>query len=382
MTNSNEKSHATVYQVDCVTENKGKFVSSTKRRIRWRFGFADQQAMQAGKKGTDCRGAEHEVVLVWSLTSGKQLILADGQEVHWAKSNIKNKMEVSWDMLNGNHKLQVIAHASSSTIFMSSEKSKLGRIDLLIDGRSFSEMPKVFQLGSSPSSTIRTRSQQQCKTPDFAMEQTLRPPAAKVAAAPPPRRSYSMPMPDLLDLHVPVLPASSPMRQAQKPSHSSPTSSMDMSAFGETSSSTVPQTPQTNYEFCWNDTTPIQRHSTNYSGYSKALVTTPERSRSASPLFSDNNSNADSPLSAALNALGVDMEGLSLQGDDKSVTSNLSMTSVPKDISTRSYLPQSMSSSLHGQQQPPLPPQVPFHQQSHFASFSSFSSMPAPYTNF
>jgi hypothetical protein len=373
MTNSNEKNHATVYQVDRVTENKGKFVASTKRRVQWRFGFAHQQAMQAGKKGTDCRGAEHEVVLVWSLTSGKQLILADGQEVHWAKSNVKDKMEVSWDMLNGNHKLQVIAHTSTSTKFLS-KKSGLGRFDLLIDGRSFSDMPKLFQLGSSTSSTIRTSSQQHCKSAAFAMEQTLRPPAAVAGEAP--RRSYSMP--DLLDLRV--LPASTPMCQAQKPSQRSPTSSMDMTAFPQT-----PQTPQTNYDFCWNDTTPkqqYQRHSTNYSGYSQALVTTPDMSRSASPLLLDNNnSNVDSPLSAALSALGVDLEGLSLQGDDKSVTSNVSMTSVPKDISTRSYLPQSMSSSLHGQQQQP-PPQVPFQQQSHYSSFSSFSSMPPSYTNY
>jgi hypothetical protein len=78
------------YQVDFTEENKGRHLDSTKRKIVWKFGFAHPPAIfphlfdgeeyvgyregrseEATKMGVDCRGREHEVVLVWSLVSGK-----------------------------------------------------------------------------------------------------------------------------------------------------------------------------------------------------------------------------------------------------------------------------------------------------------------------
>ncbi|CAJ1932358.1 unnamed protein product [Cylindrotheca closterium] len=196
------KKHGTVYQIQCETQNKGKRVASSKRRIRWRFGFAN---LQAGKTGKDCRGAEHEVVFVWSLNSGKQLILADGHEVHWAKIGRKEKLEVDWNMSNGNHKLKVVAEPS-----VKSRKSTDSRqFDLLIDGISFSDLPSIYQLGTDAAGSSRTST---------AVRSSGKPVLRQES------RSYSMP--DLLSLPQQHTPPPQKTMQQQ-----SPTSSIDMTVF-------------------------------------------------------------------------------------------------------------------------------------------------------
>ena len=90
--NNNNRNNTTpdvvAYQIDCQTTKKGKMFAGTKRRICWKFGFSNSEATEQGFSGNDCRGEEHEVVFVWSLTSGKKFVLADGHEVHWSKSSI------------------------------------------------------------------------------------------------------------------------------------------------------------------------------------------------------------------------------------------------------------------------------------------------------
>lgn len=136
--------------------------AGTKRRICWKFGFSNTQAVDTGLSGSNCRGEEHEVVFVWSLTSGKKFVLADGHEVHWSKeSTFSQTFDSSWQwtwqtsMAGASRELTVVAHASSP--FFDKKKinsrnasvadSSFRRIDLLVDGASFSELPKMFQLG-------------------------------------------------------------------------------------------------------------------------------------------------------------------------------------------------------------------------------------------
>jgi hypothetical protein len=157
-----------VYQIDCQMTKKGKMFAATKRRVYWKFGFANQVALRDGLSGQDCRGEEHEIVLVWSVTSGKQFVLADGHEVHWSKSSstalsrrrfYHDKFTCSWEMAGG-HKLSIVAHATtpffknqSKTIVNGSSTSQSFRqFDLIVDGVSYSDMPQMFQLGSSSSS--------------------------------------------------------------------------------------------------------------------------------------------------------------------------------------------------------------------------------------
>lgn len=130
-----------VYQIDFSAVACGKTVSSSKRRIRWRFGFSNQEALGLGETGTACRGEEHDVTLIWSVTSGKRLIFSDGQELHYS-TNRTGVFEYSWTM-RGNHVVKVIAHAAPPM----SGNPGFRQYDLFVDGLSFFNFPKVFELG-------------------------------------------------------------------------------------------------------------------------------------------------------------------------------------------------------------------------------------------
>lgn len=132
------------YQIDRILTHKGKMIAGTKRRVYWKFGFANNDAVDAGLSAVDCRGQEHEIVLVWSLTSGKQLVLADGHEVHWGKTRSLEKFEKTWRMAGG-HEIKVVAH-SSSPLFTDSNK-QFRQYDLIVDGISFYDMPQICDLG-------------------------------------------------------------------------------------------------------------------------------------------------------------------------------------------------------------------------------------------
>jgi len=153
-----------VYQIDCQTTKKGK-IFCTKRRICWKFGFPNRDAIDKGLSGNECRGEEHEVVFVWSLTSGKKFVLADGHEVHWSKNKSpfsSDKFECKWEMTGG-HILTVVAYSSCPLLFekkrynnsnssnkdvgSNNNRNSFRQFDLSIDGISFSKMQKMFQLG-------------------------------------------------------------------------------------------------------------------------------------------------------------------------------------------------------------------------------------------
>jgi hypothetical protein len=106
-----------------------------------RFGFANTEALAAGETGTNCRGEEHDITLVWSLTSGKRMIIADGQEVHYSNSR-SNIFDFSWTM-KGNNILKVVAHASPPL----TPTPGFRQYDFFVNGQSFFSFPKVFRLG-------------------------------------------------------------------------------------------------------------------------------------------------------------------------------------------------------------------------------------------
>ena len=145
---SRNSSNRPLYAIDFTAVACGKRIANTKRRVRWRFGFANPDAIAAGETGTACRGEEHDVTLVWSVTSGKRLILADGQEVHYSNSR-SAVLDFSWTM-RGNHVLKVVAHATAP---MSAEPG-FRQYDFFVDGRSFFSFPKVYRLGLTGSKTL------------------------------------------------------------------------------------------------------------------------------------------------------------------------------------------------------------------------------------
>ena len=106
-----------------------------------RFGFANPEALASGQTGTACRGEEHDVTIVWSITSGKRLVLCDGQEVNYSNSRT-NVLEFSWT-IKGNHVLKVVAHASPPM----NATPGFRQYDFYVDGQTFFNFPKVFRLG-------------------------------------------------------------------------------------------------------------------------------------------------------------------------------------------------------------------------------------------
>lgn len=139
-----------VYRVDFANLAAGKTLAATKRRVRFRFGFSNAEALDQGLTGTHCRGAEHEVTLVWSLTSGKRLVLADDEEVHYSKgSRSETRFETSWTM-NGGHVVKLIAHAAPPL----RHTPGFRQFDLQLDGLSYFDMPKIFELGVNSSRSM------------------------------------------------------------------------------------------------------------------------------------------------------------------------------------------------------------------------------------
>ena len=132
-----------VYQIDWNHEASGKRVKSTKRRVRFRFGFSHRESIEQGKTGMDCRGEEHEVVLIWSLTSGKRLVVADGEEIHFSTGKFSDTMFTTSWQIQGGHMIKIIAYAAPPLV----AKPGFRQFDLQIDGMSYFDMPKIFELG-------------------------------------------------------------------------------------------------------------------------------------------------------------------------------------------------------------------------------------------
>jgi len=105
-----------------------------------RFGFTNLEALEAGLTGQECRGEEHEIQLVWSITSGKRVVHVDNKEVHYS-NNRGSTFEFSWTM-RGNHVLKIVAHASAPI----TATKGFRQYNFYVDGLSFFSFPKVYRL--------------------------------------------------------------------------------------------------------------------------------------------------------------------------------------------------------------------------------------------
>jgi hypothetical protein len=131
------------YQIDFANVAAGKTIAATKRRVRFRFGFSNKEALEQGKIGVDCRGEEHEVVIVISALSGKRHVFADGHEVHFSYgSRTDSTFETAWTM-KGGHLVKVRGHVALPLF----ETPGFRQFDLTIDGLSYFSMPKLYELG-------------------------------------------------------------------------------------------------------------------------------------------------------------------------------------------------------------------------------------------
>jgi len=148
-----QQAHHTAYQVDFVAVNCGKIVKSSKRKIRFRYGYSDPQALDDGKTGQDCRGSEHEILVIWSISSGKQAIAFDGREVFFDIGEAsQTKLTHTWKDKTG-HIIQVKIHAAPMSTKMNPDPD-WKQYDLLIDGVSFFRMPKIYEIGVYPKEDV------------------------------------------------------------------------------------------------------------------------------------------------------------------------------------------------------------------------------------
>jgi len=68
-----------LYQVDFTASASGKHIGPTKKHVRFHFGFAN---LAPGLSGVECRGKEFTVELIWSLATGKRIVLLDDHVIH------------------------------------------------------------------------------------------------------------------------------------------------------------------------------------------------------------------------------------------------------------------------------------------------------------
>jgi hypothetical protein len=115
-------------------------------------------ALDQGSRGSDCRGEEHIVELVWSVKSGKT-------RVYWNKRNISHlfrdgnrsgMVEFAWNQSSG-ETLQIVAHSEA--------RPGVIQYDLFVNGTSFFKLPSVKQLGFQQSR--ESRNETEASLPEF-----------------------------------------------------------------------------------------------------------------------------------------------------------------------------------------------------------------------
>ena len=131
------------YQINYRSKRAGKHISASKRRITFQFGFSSASAIKSGRTEVECRGEEHEVVLVWSHMTGKRHVYMNGREVHMSKAARGNtRFEYSWGI--GSHVLKIIANGTP--------QQHQRQFDLELDGMSFFDFAKIYELGGRSNS--------------------------------------------------------------------------------------------------------------------------------------------------------------------------------------------------------------------------------------
>jgi hypothetical protein len=134
------------YQINFRAKRAGKTISASKRRITFQFGFSSASAISSGMTAVDCRGEEHEVVLIWSHMTGKRQLFMDGREVHTSKAGMGNTQFVHSWVIQGNHLMKIIANGTPP---LGGEDANFRQFDLELDGMSYFSFKKIYELGEA-----------------------------------------------------------------------------------------------------------------------------------------------------------------------------------------------------------------------------------------
>lgn len=203
----------TAYQVDYAALNCGRIVAASKRRIRFKFGYTNLDALSDGKTGQECRGSEHEVSITWSLSSGKQAIAFDQHEVYFdVGGSSQTKISHRWKDHLG-HILEVKVHAANMSS-KSNPDPDWKQYDLIVDGVSFFRMPKIFQIGVVAREVRQQQDNPKLSSPRFAVT----PRSLDSRQGPSPPRTQAGELRNNSSNHMDsILPPEAPKRVEPKP---------------------------------------------------------------------------------------------------------------------------------------------------------------------
>jgi len=161
------------YYIDHTVKNTAKVLGASKKRVTFKFGVASAKALEEGMVGAHCRGSEHEIVFIWSLTSGKRHVMADGKAVHSSESR-KNgwTTDTEWQ-----HVFNL--NVSSFGVFRAHiitqpapQGTNMRPFDLRLNGVSFFKFNQIFQLGT-PAMMARKNGPGGTDIPENAEERRL-----------------------------------------------------------------------------------------------------------------------------------------------------------------------------------------------------------------
>mmetsp|Transcript_27964 Transcript_27964/g.42839 ORF Transcript_27964/g.42839 Transcript_27964/m.42839 type:complete len:410 (-) Transcript_27964:369-1598(-) len=140
------------YQIDHQVTSKGKTFGVSKKKITFKFGFANGEALSNGMVGANCRGSEHEIIFVWSLNSGKRQILVDGKEVHYSESGANGW--TSDRTFQHVFSLRTPGYGTCRCHLITLSPQQMQQVnskrpfDLRVNGISYFNFCKIFQLGT------------------------------------------------------------------------------------------------------------------------------------------------------------------------------------------------------------------------------------------
>ncbi len=118
-----------LHAIDFNVQACGKLFPHTKRRIHWSF-------------SND--GENHELTLIWSIKSGKRLVLVDGQLVHSSVSRSAS-VDISCATI-GNNVVRVVAHRTAPA-------PGSRQYDLFVNGKSFYSLPNMCSRNGDTTAT-------------------------------------------------------------------------------------------------------------------------------------------------------------------------------------------------------------------------------------
>lgn len=138
------------YQIDHSVQNSAKTIGFSKKKVLFKFGFANDNSLRQGLTGPACRGSEHELLFVWSLASGKRQMFLDNKDVHYSESGQNGwTTDRAWqhaftlrDSGGGTYRLHFVSQP------VTRENPYAKPFDLRIAGISYFRFNHIYQLGT------------------------------------------------------------------------------------------------------------------------------------------------------------------------------------------------------------------------------------------